>query len=120
MTHTKRCYFNVLLYLTSPLLTEFESTTVSLTTAAIRTVRTGTAGLSFILGLGRWWWEASRSGCFTPCTYWTEDYVACTDAGRSDKMRNLLAVSRWPVPDTNCNVLPLNKNASNFIPGEME
>jgi hypothetical protein len=29
MTHTTRCYFNVLLYLASPLLTEFENTSVT-------------------------------------------------------------------------------------------
>jgi len=56
MNHSKCCYFNALLYLTSPLLTAIEFT------IALRTVRTLTAGLSFILVLELNDWAFGEQG----------------------------------------------------------
>jgi hypothetical protein len=59
MTHTKCCYFNVLLCLTSPILTACHNIPSPLYSMNIYS-----NGWSFILVLVHWWWATSQSGRF--------------------------------------------------------
>ena len=82
----KSCYFDKLLYLTSPILTEC-GTQLSLTTGAISTVNCYSP-LILHLGTRRWWRAVSRSGSFICGTRWKEDYVSfCSDLQDLDKRK---------------------------------
>ena len=124
-THTKCCYFNVLRYVTSSLLTECESKTVIDNSSNTSTYSKSWYSRS-ILHLGA---RPLMVGSFTlwPLYYpYLLNRRSCgvhrrrTVWQRWAICRQWAAVNRWPVPDTNCNVLALNKNASNLIRGEME
>ena len=87
MTHKKYCYFNVLLYLTSHILTECENTTVTENRGNNR-VKSVTSRSSFILvniidgGL------VSRSGSFICVTRRKVDYVSfCSDLQDFDEIK---------------------------------
>ena len=115
----KCSYFNALLYLTSPLLTESESTIV--TDNSTNKYSKGCHDrYTFILALVRLWWAASRSHHFTLCTYWKADLWPAQTPGGLKRRANFGQWDAWTVPDTKCSVVAFNKNASNLIRGETE
>jgi len=85
MTHTKCCYFNLLLYLTSPLLAAGQSTYSTI----YKYVHTGkSVHLSHPSGWQyNWWWWASHPCPFICLSYWKEGSVgSCSDLQAYDKI----------------------------------
>jgi hypothetical protein len=122
MTH-KCCYFKVLQCLTSPLLAECDSKIVTDNSSntyskswyspfilhlEVRPLMVGSFTLWPLYSL--YLVNRRLCGLHRPWVVWQ----------RCATCRQWAAVSRWPVPDMNCNVIQLNKNALNLIHGEME